>query len=130
MSPLVRYMLLCEDWHLDTSKPKRVTISGLLSLIWAPASPVLVGELCVFVILTNGHEPGKVNVFCAAEDGSRIFETKRRDVAFSNPLELVGVPFRIRNCRFPRESVYTIQFKFDGETIEERTLQVKLRGVI
>ena len=60
------------------------------------------------------------------ESGQKIFETAGRPIAFgSDPLEIVGVPFRIRDCRFPFPGLYSVQFWYDGLLLEERPLRMR-----
>ena len=56
ITPIVRYMLLCDDWQLDAANNRRVIIVGLISNIHAldePPYPLLYQELCVFLALTR-----------------------------------------------------------------------------
>jgi len=58
VTPIVRYMLLCDDWKLDPANNRRVIIIGLISNIHAldqPPYPLLYRELCVFLALTEGR---------------------------------------------------------------------------
>jgi hypothetical protein len=111
-------MLLCDAWRVDPGNSHRVTIDGLISSIRAiddPPYPLLREELCVFLILTGGHGQGQGHIACVFEDtGQTIFESGRRPIVFGpDPLEVVGVPFRIRDCRFPFPGLYAVQFWYD-----------------
>ena len=128
--PLVRYMLLCEDWSVDPANPLRISIAGLISNIKSvgdPAYLLLYRELCVFLALTEGRGQGEGHTVCVFEDaGQKIFETAKRPIQFgSDPLEVVGVPFRIRDCVFPFPGVYAIQFWYDGKKLDERPLRLR-----
>jgi hypothetical protein len=128
--PLVRYMLLCDDWQLDPANNRRVTIIGLVGNIHAleePPYPLLYRELCVFLALTEGRGEGEGQVVCAFEEsGQTIFQSAKRSIAFGpDPLEIVGVSFRIRNCRFPFPGLYLVQFWYDGIKVEERPLRMR-----
>lgn len=130
VTPIVRYMLLCDDWKLDPPHSRRVTIVGLISNIRAlddPAYPLLYRELCVFLALTEGRGQGEGRIICAFEEtGQVIFETANRAISFGpDPLEVVGVPFRIRSCRFPLPGLYSVQFWYDGIKVEERPLRMR-----
>src|SRR5713101_824143 len=97
--PIIRYMLLCEDWKLDPATNRRLTIIGLITNIHAvdqPPYPLLYREMCVFLALTEGRGQGEGQIVCAFEEtGQRVFESPKRPIAFgSDPLEVVGVPFR------------------------------------
>ena len=130
LAPVVRYMLLCDDWRLDTQNRRHVTIVGLLSNITAvddPPYPLLYREMCVFLALTEGRGPGEGQIICVFEEtGQKVFETRKRSISFGpDPLEVVGVPFRIRDCTFPQAGLYSVQFWYDGVLVEERLLRMR-----
>ena len=127
LTPVVRYMILCDDWGIDPDNPHRVNIFGLLSHIRSidqPPYPLWYREFCVFLALTEGRGSADGQIVCVFEETSeRIFETPRRQIAFGpDPLEIVGVPFRILDCRFPRAGLYLVQFWYNDEKLVERPL--------
>jgi hypothetical protein len=128
--PIVRYMILCEDWSVDPSNARRVNIQGLLTNIDSidePPFPLLFPEICVFLALTEGRGAGTAQIICNFEDtGQRIFGTPTRSVSFGDdPLEVVGVPFRIRDCTFPQAGLYSVQFWYNDLKIDERPLRLR-----
>lgn len=123
--PVVRYMLLCEDWCVNPSKPRRVNINRLISTIRAPAFPAVWPEFCVFFVLTDGSGTGEGTIVCQDDQGENKFAIGPRPISFENPLELVAVPFRIRNSRFPQPGVYSIQFYYNAVLVGEQPLQVR-----
>ena len=130
MHPVVRYMILCDDWGVDPDNPRRVNIFGLLSNIHAidqPPFPLLYRELCVFLALTEGRGTGNGLIVCVFEEtGQKVFETPPRQIAFgADPLEVVGLPFRIRDCPFPQAGLYLVQFWYNDAKIEERPLRLR-----
>lgn len=130
ISPIVRYMLLCEDWRLDAANTRHVTIVGLISNIHSlddPPFPLLYRELCVFLALTEGRGLGTGHIVCVYEEtGQTIFQTGKRAIQFStDPLEVLGVPFRIRSCPFPFPGMYSIQFWYNDVLVEERPLRLR-----
>ena len=123
-------MILCEDWAVDADNPRRVNILGLLTNIDSddqPRFPLLYRELCVFLFLTEGRGDGDARITCIFEEsGQRIFTTPPRRIGFGrNPLDVVGVPFRIRDCPFPRPGVYSIQFWYNQELVLEQPLRLR-----
>jgi hypothetical protein len=123
-------MLLCDDWKLDPANDRRVTIIGLISNIHAidqAPYPLLYRELCVFLALTEGRGLGEGQIVCVFEEsGQKIFETAQRQIPFGpDPLDVLGVPFRIRDCKFPFPGLYSIQFWYDGRKIEECPLRMR-----
>jgi hypothetical protein len=130
VTPIVRYLVLCEDWKLDPSNNQRVMIIGLISNIRAldqPPYPLLYQELCVFLALTEGRGQGEGQIVCAFEEsGQKIFETPKRPILFGpDPLEILGVAFRIRDCRFPCPGLYSVQFWYDGIKVKEQPLRMR-----
>ena len=128
--PVVRYMILCEDWAVDPDKPARVNIFGLLSNIRSveePPYPLLYRELCVFLALTECRGEGEARIACVFEEnGQTIFTTPKRRIRFGeDPLEIIGVPFRIRDCPFPRPGLYSIEFWYNDERVEEKPLRLR-----
>jgi len=123
-------MLLCDDWQVDAENARRITIVGLLTNVHAiddPPYPLFYQEMCVFLVLTEGRGEGEGKIACVFEDdGRKVFETRGRPIPFgSDPLEVVGVPFRIRDCTFPQAGLYRVQFWYEGELVEERPLRLR-----
>jgi len=130
IKPVVRYMLLCDDWQLDPANNRRLTIVGLISNIRSiddPPFPLYYREMCVFLGLTDGHGQGEGKIVCVHEaSGQKVFETNPRTIAFGpDPLEVLGVPFRIRDITFRQAGLYSVQFWYAGELVEERPLRLR-----
>jgi hypothetical protein len=128
--PIVRYMILCEDWGTAPDKPRRINILGLLTNINSldqPAYPLLYREFCVFLALTEARGTGSAQIVGVFEETSqRVFATAKYTIAFGDdPLEVVGAPFRIRDCLFPQEGLYSIQFWYNDQMVEERPLRLR-----
>jgi hypothetical protein len=81
----------------------------------------------VFLALTEGRGTGTAQIICVFEEtGQRIFGSPQYQVQFGpDPLEVIGVPFRIRDCRFPYPGMYSIQFWYNDEKVEERPLRLR-----
>lgn len=81
----------------------------------------------MFLVLTEGYGRGQAKVVCVLEDtGQKVFETRDRLISFGpDPLEVVGVPFRIRDCTFPQAGFYSVQFWYENELVEERPLMMR-----
>ncbi len=130
IKPVVRYMILCDDWEFAPADSGRVCVYGLTSNIHSidePPYPLLVEEVCVFLALTDGYGKGEAKIQCVFEEtGARAFATRGQMMSFNNdPLEIAAVSFRIRNCPFPRAGLYTVQFWFNNELIDERPLRLR-----
>ena len=130
LMPLVRYMILCDDWNQEPDRQRRITIQGLLWNIVSidePAYPLFYREFCVFLALTAGRGSGRGRIVCVYEStGEVIFTTRDRQIPFpQDPLSVVGVPFRIRDCSFPVAGLYSIQFWYNDGLLEERPLRLR-----
>ena len=130
IKPVVRYMLLCDDWKADPANARRVTIIGLVTNLRTAglnAFPHTRRELCIFLTLTDGYRSGDGRIVCIDEEtGRRVFETPPQPIAFgTDPLDVVGFAFRIRDCRFPRAGLYSVQFWYEQELVEERPLRLR-----
>ena len=128
--PTVRYMILCEDWALRPGSPRRFDAYGILSTIRSlghPAYPLLYREFCVVLVLTEGRGTGQARIAVVSEEnGQVVMDSTSRPVPFGNdPLAIVGVPFRIRDCLFPRRGIYAVQFWYNELLIAERPLRLR-----
>ena len=119
VKPIVRYMILCDDWETDPVNALSINIFGLLTNIHPLELPPypLYRDLCVFLILTGGRGVGDGQIVCVLEQtDQKIFETPKRQISFGpDPLEIVGVSFRIRRCPFPGPGIYLVQFLYNDE---------------
>jgi hypothetical protein len=129
VKPVVRYMLLCEDWKVDPDNNRRISIIGLITNIRSsddPPYPLLYPEMCVFLGLTEGRGRGEIRVNCFFEENQKVVFDLARNIAFGpDPLEVSGILFRFRNILFPQAGVYSVQVWYDGELLDERTLRLR-----
>jgi hypothetical protein len=52
-----------------------------------------------------------------------VIRTEQRTIPFSSdPLEISGVTFRLRDCLFEEAGLYWIQFWYNGEMIAQQPL--------
>lgn len=128
--PVVRYMIVCRDWAMSPSFADQVDVYGVLSHLQASHSepyPLRLEEICVVLILTNLRGVGKLRIACTWEEsGELVFSTPPHTIAFGNdPLHVLGLPFRIRNCPFPRPGVYAIQLWYNETVLCEQTLSLR-----
>ncbi len=130
VQPVVRYLIICEDVQTDPDNPRRVTLVGLISAIRSleePPFPLLYRELCVFLQLTGcrGAAEGRLEIQ-HADSGQMVFRTRTRTIPLgSDPLEIVGVTFRIRNCLFQDPGLYWVQFWYDERMLAQQALLLR-----
>lgn len=125
--PVVRYLILCEDVQTEPAELQRVTLVGLLSAIRSvddPPYPLLYQELCAFLQLSGcrGIANGRIEVRHADSDRI-VYRTQERAIPFStNPLEVVGVVFRLRDCLFREPGLYWVQFWYNQAMLVQQPL--------
>jgi hypothetical protein len=130
IKPVVRYMLLCDDWQLDPGNDRRITVHGLMSNVHStddPPYPLLLRELCVLLVVTDGYGQGMGRVVCVNEDtGQGVFRSADHLLVFGpDPLDIAGVSFRLRDCRFRGPGLYSVQFWFESELVAECPLRMR-----
>jgi hypothetical protein len=126
-------MLLCDDVRPDPNRPDCIHIDSLMSSIVSqenPPYPLLREMICVYLVLTDCHAVGTSQIrvaFIDDEQEQPVFGTPTHRVDFRSvsPLDVVGIPFRIRACRFPRPGMYSVQFWYNGQKHEERYLRLR-----
>lgn len=129
-NPTVRYLIVCEDLHVDPENARRVTLIGLLSAIRSVDQmpfPLLYREICVFLQLTEcrGAAEGRIEIRHADSDRV-VFRTRTRTIEFgTDPLEIVGATFRIRNCLFQEPGLYWVQFWYNEQMIAQQLLLLR-----
>lgn len=126
----VRYLILCEDVLTARDRPQKVTLVNLISAIRAPAGtqfPIRFPEFCVFVQLTECRGPAECHIeITQTSSGQRAFRTLPRTIPFpADPLEVHGLIFRIRNCRFAEPGHYSVALWYNGAVISEASFLVR-----
>ena len=88
---------------------------------------MLYAEICVFLALTDGRGRGRVQIRCIFEETNQsIFATPIRRIQFGrDPVEILGMPFRIRDCLFPFPGVYSLQLWYNNELLAHSPLRLR-----
>ena len=128
--PVVRYLIICEEVLLEPTDRRKVTIVDLISKIRSleqPPFPLRYPELCIFVQMADCRGKGQFRVeIMQADTGQVVFRTRTRSASFGNdPLKVVGIPFRIRNCEFPAAGLYWVQFWYNAEVIGQQPILLR-----
>lgn len=124
VSPVVRYLILCEDMVVEDNTISLLHLVLNISPQQTPPYPLVYPALCVFVTLTEARGPGRFYLqLVQADTGWVVYRTKTHSTNFGNdPLKVFGLPFRIRNCVFPAAGLYWVQFWFNDALIAEQEL--------
>jgi hypothetical protein len=125
-------VIACEDIRLDSAEPRQVTLVNLIGAIRSvdqPPFPLLYRELCVFGLLTECRGSAEVEI--------RIVQADTGELAYAgpphpwtaplpnDPLEVVGLRFRVRNISFPAAGLYWIEFCYNGDVLTQEPLLVE-----
>jgi len=130
IEPIIRHMILCDDVRQDPANPLRINILGLMSTIAAPeggAFPLRHPEFSVYIQTTSGRGHGTWQVLIEDADSEElIFEGDSHPFSFgTNPLELMALRFRIRNCLFPHAGLYWVHLRWEGKTLANQPLLLR-----
>ena len=128
--PTVRYLIVCEDVQTNPDDPHRVTLVDLISTIRSleqPPFPLLYREICVFLQLTECRGPGQGRIEIQNADSSEVvFRGRTRTIPLgADPLAIVGITFRIRNCIFREPGLYWVQFWYNEQMIAQEPLLLR-----
>jgi hypothetical protein len=128
--PVVRYLVLCEDVHADQVDPQRITLVGLISTLRSleePPYPILKQEICAYLQVTGcrGAAQGHVEIRHADSD-EVVYRTRTRTIPLvTDPLEVVGIAFRLRDCLFPKPGLYWVEFWYNDEVLAQQPLLMR-----
>jgi hypothetical protein len=128
--PVVRYMLLSEELEVHLDNPQLVNVIGLLSNVRSaeePPFPLCYRQLCVFIALTEGRGRGIGRVDCCYEETDQItFASQNQNLRFpADPLDVVPVLFRLRECNFRFPGRYSVRFWYNGHKLAECPLLLR-----
>lgn len=130
--PYVRHMLVCEHAEPSAHNPLRTNVFGIFATAVvnsnAASFPCSFG-FSVYVMLSGCRRSGRGRIVVSeAESAEVCYNGVPFQVALSaDPLEIYGLVFRIAECVIPRVGLYWIEFEFDGVSIGQEPILVKLR---
>lgn len=112
--PIVRHMILCQDWNVEKARERLINIRGLLTSIRSldsPPYPLIHREICVLVVATDGRGQGTA---------------RPRQLRFGgDPLRVYAFGFRIGHCPFPEPGIYTFQFVYNESVLASCPLRLR-----
>jgi hypothetical protein len=102
---IVRHLIACED--IQRGSPERFALVNVITRIRSldPVPfPLLYGEICFIAICTACRGPARVQLRIVEEEsGVPIYTSPVWPAPLPNdPLQVAGLPFRVRNLTFPR----------------------------
>ena len=128
--PIVRHMILCQDWNVDDGASLLINVRGLLTSIRSvelPAYPMDYAELCLLVFLTECRGAADVMVTCVDDEHELvIYESRTHRVhAGDDPLAVVVFPFRMTALHFPGPGVYRFELWYNAKVLAEQPLRLR-----
>lgn len=128
--PIVRDLVLCEDFVRDPENSSRISLVNLVYSIRPtdpPEYPATQQALCAFAALTNGHGSGTMELrIVQVDSGDEIRHWELGVIGFGDdPLRVFGLPIRLQTCVFPAPGWYWVQLDFDGHTIAQKDLLLR-----
>ncbi len=130
IDPVVRLMLLCDEVAHDPDNPLKVNVFGLVSTLHAtsdPPFPLRHTQLCVYLQVTGGRGTGQGEVVAIHADSDQVaFRSPATALTFGgDPLAVLGLVFRLRDCPFPEPGLYWVQFRYNGTLLAQQPLVVR-----
>jgi hypothetical protein len=131
MEPEVRYLIVCDQVHIDPQNLQRIDVLGLMTTLRSTASPPFpLVRLCILVLLTAGAaagQTGDLSVRIVQESTGRlVFRSGPRRIRFVNdPEDTSGAVFRVQNCSFPAAGLYWVECLFSGTVLARQRLSVR-----
>jgi len=123
-------MLLCDEVRHDPDNPLKIDVFGLVSTIRAlsdPPFPLRLPQLCTYLQLTGGRGTGQGQIATIHADTDQVaFTSVASALTFgSDPLAVLGVVFRMRDCPFPEPGLYWVQFRYNEKVLAQQALVVR-----
>jgi hypothetical protein len=129
--PDVLAMMVCDQIITDRLTGKQ-SIIGLFSKIHARRFPAAHPQLCVYVVLTEGHGETEltIRIVDTNEERPPIVEGKGK-VQFKDPRAVANLALQFHGLMFPEPGEYRVQLYAGNELLREARLyliQVKPRA--
>ena len=122
--PDVLALLVCDQIITDRLTGKQSLI-GMFSKVHAAGFPATHPQLCVFVVLTEGHGRTEVRIRIVDSNESRpaIVEGKGT-VEFKDPRAVANLALQFHGLTFPSSGEYRVQLWSNGELLREARLEL------
>jgi hypothetical protein len=127
---VARNLVVCEDIVRHADNPQKVDLLRVVSnfhvVEWSGDS-FYFPELCVYAALSEARGLATLSIHCVQHpEGGLVFSTPEHPVEFSNdPLQVIGIPFRIRHCVFPALGMYSFQLWYNVAMLDERYINIR-----
>jgi hypothetical protein len=127
---VIRAFLVCDDIIYMEGRRKQVSLINLISYFTAERSgayPWNAPEFCVFAQATACRVEGRIWVDIIEADTSAVVHCMPTRVlpAKPDPLAIVGVRWRIRDCTFPKPGLYWVRLWYNNHCLAEHSLVLR-----
>ena len=123
--PEVLAMLVCDQIITDRLTNKQSLI-GLFSTVHVRQFPATHPQLCVYVMLTEGHGKTEFQIrIVDANDSRPPIVEGRGAVDFKNPRAVANLALQFFGLTFPQPGPYRVQLYSDGELLREARLELQ-----
>lgn len=128
--PDVLSLIVCDQIITDRLTGKQSLI-GMFSRVPALRFPVSHPQLCVYVVLTEGHgKTGFVIRIVDADDARPPIVEGRGSVEFKDPRAIANLALQFHGLQFPEPGQYRVQLWSQDELLREvrlELMQAKIR---
>jgi hypothetical protein len=118
-------LTLCDQvvFEQGTQKP---TLVGVFTGIAVDGFPSDAQRFDAFAALTDGLGDSTIDLIAIHLDTDRQVYAQSAEFRFVDPLTVVNLRFRVRQCSFPSAGAYVFALVVDGEEVAQRRIQVYL----
>jgi hypothetical protein len=115
--------MLCDQvtFEMGTQKPSLVGVFTGMAVEGFPSIPQ---RIDAFVALTDGLGTGTVELEVTEQSTGNVIYTMSVDLNFPDPLRVINLRLRIRQCSFPAPGKYLFVLLVDGDGLAHRRVQV------
>jgi hypothetical protein len=119
-------LFLCDQvmFERDTQKPSLIGCFTGLAVRRFPSAP----KFDVFSALTDGVGRGKVDLVVTRLNTEEQIYVRSVQVQFPDPLRIIRLRFRIRDCSFPEPGWYHFALSVEGTELANCRLQINRKG--
>jgi len=122
--PYVIAMVTCDSIYVDPTTGKK-SLLGVFSAVCARSFPVRIGQLCLYVAMTDGRgvTPFTIRLVDGEEERDPIFQMQG-EIIFTDPRMVAELITGMVNIEFPEAGEYRLQFLACNTLLMERRIVI------
>jgi hypothetical protein len=117
--PVALALIVCDEIINDAETQKK-TLVGIFNKIGFQALPAVVPKLVVYVSVHGGKGNYSAKLRITNEEKRQLIVELGGSIAFSNPMQVVEIAYRLINLPLPLEGLYSIEFLCNDELVFSR----------